>query len=147
MKFIKHAICLAIIAMAFFAVPIQAKKVKKDIYIFGCSASFTDSIIYITDVQVLKDAEIDSKTMALAHRDMYSTQLKEYLSEKKGQPHRTCFVIFSDKAKKITKKLVKVKNLYTVKSRGKFNVQYLTLDDFLFTIIHDEEEETVENNG
>ena len=145
MKFIKHAICLAILAMAFFAVPIQAKKVKKDIYIFGCSASFTDSIIYITDVQLLKDAEIDSKSMALAHRDMYSTQLKEYLSEKKGQPHRTCIVIFSEKEKKITKKIQKVKKLYTVKSQGKFNVQYLTHDDFRFTLVHDDEDETVES--
>ena len=145
MKFIKHAICLAIIAMAFFAVPIQAKKVKKDIYIFGCSASFSDSIIYITNVQVLKDAEIDSKSKVLIHRDMYSSQLKDFLTEEMRQPHRTCFVIFADKEKAAMKKYEKVKKLYTVKSKGKFEVQFLTDDDFRFTLVHDDEDETVES--
>lgn len=147
MRFIKHAICLTILAAAFLAVPCQAKKIKTDIYIFGCSASFSDSIIYITSVQVLKDAEIDSKSKALMHRDMYSSQLKDFLTEEMRQPHRTCFVIFADKEKAAMRKFEKVKKLYTVKAKGKFEVQFLTDDDFRFTLVHDDEEETVESEG
>lgn len=122
----------------------HAKTVKKDIYLFGCSASFTDSIVYITDVQVIEDAMIDSKTKKLENRDVYSSQLKTFLTENMNQPHRTCFVIFSDKAKKITKKLAKIRALYTTKSPGKYDVRFLKLDDFRFTIIKDDEETATE---
>ncbi|MDO5526368.1 MAG: hypothetical protein Q4F85_09835 [Prevotella sp.] len=145
MKFATKCVIL-MIAVAAVMVPADAyaKKVKKNLYLFGCSASFTDSIIYITDVQVIENANYDTRSKMLVNREMYSSQLKEYLAEKMGQPHRTCFVMFSDKAKKITKKLGKVRALYTTKSSGKFDVKYLKLDDFRFTIIKDEEESATE---
>ncbi len=145
MKFATKCVIL-MIAVAAVMVPADAyaKKVKKNLYLFGCSASFTDSIIYITDVQVIENANYDTRSKMLVNREMYSSQLKEYLAEKMGQPHRTCFVMFSDKAKKITKKLGKVRALYTTKSPGKFDVKYLKLDDFRFTIIKDEEESATE---
>lgn len=161
----KYAVCLLVTAAMMFATDVQAKKEKKknveakkvevskkkktskkpnkDIYIFGCSASFTDSIVYITDIQVLYGISVNSKTSVLPNRDGYSMQLKEYLSNKMGQTHRTCFVMFSDKAKIATKKRLKMKTLYTTKAPGKYDVRFLTLDDFRFTIIHDDNEQEV----
>lgn len=138
------AVCMIMLAAVMFAADAHAKKVKRDIYLFGCSASFTDSIIYITDVQVIEGAQVDSKSLVLNNRDSYSAQLRDYLADKKGQPHRTCFVMFSDKAKKITKKLAKLKKLYTLKSPGKYDVRYLKLEDFRFTVVADEEEQPAE---
>lgn len=140
MRVIRFAVCLSVLALMLVSTGAQAKKVKKDIYLFGCSASFTDSIVYITDVQVIEGVKVNSKSKVLPNRDSYSSQLKEYLANKMGQPYRTCFVMFSDKAKKITKKLAKLRNLYTVKSPGKYDVRYLKLEEFRFTVVSDEEE-------
>lgn len=143
MRIMRFAVCLVALAAMLFATDVHAKKLKKDIYLFGCSASFTDSIVYITDVQVIEGVKITSKSLVLPDRESYSAQLKDFLAEKMNLPHRTCFVIFSDKAKKITKKLTKLKNLYTVKSPGKYDVRYLRLDDFRFTVVSGDEEPVV----
>ena len=52
----KCVILMIAVAAVMMPVDAYAKKVKKDLYLFGCSASFTDSIIYITDVQVIENA-------------------------------------------------------------------------------------------
>lgn len=145
MKFAtKCAMLMIVMAAIMTSNGAYAKKVKKNLYMFGCSASFTDSIIYITDIQVLKDAGYDTKSKALIDRDTYSSQLKQHLADKVGKPHRTCFVMFSDKEKKITKKMSKVKALYTTKSPGKFDVIFLNKDDFSFTVVKDDEESVTE---
>lgn len=135
----KCAMLMIVVTAIMTTTGAYAKKVQKDLYVFGCSASFTDSIIYITDVQVIEKANYDTRSKMLENRDLYSNQLRDFLADKMGQPHRTCFVVFSDKAKKITKKMGKIRALYTTKSPGKFDVKYLKLDDFRFTVIKDEE--------
>lgn len=142
MKFAIKCAMMIVVAAVMSSAGAYAKKVKKDLYVFGCSASFTDSIVYITDVQVIENVNYNTRSKMLENRDVYSNQLKQYLADNMGQPHRTCFVIFSDKAKKITKKLGKVRALYTTKSPGKFDVRYLKLDDFRFTIVKEEEGES-----
>ncbi len=51
-----------------------AKK-SKDVYIAGVSASFTDSLVYFTDIQLLDSVMLDAEHM-LPDRSQYSTQLK-----------------------------------------------------------------------
>ena len=112
---------------------VKPKQVPK-VYIFGFSASFKNAAFYITDIQELDSAWIDSKTKFLLGRDTYSTQLKDYLTQSVNDPHRTCVVMFSTEKAKAEKKYMKLKRTYTVKAKAKdgYEVKYLDRKDFEF---------------
>ena len=78
----------------------------------GVSASFTDSLVYFTDVQYLDSAAVDDKGMLIG-RALYSIQLKDYLEQKQNGKNRTCFMFFSRKKKNVQKELKKLKEKYT----------------------------------
>lgn len=133
-------IALTLILVA-FAIGAQAKPVQPDhVYMFGFSASFKDSTIYITDIQDVKGAWIDNKSQFLLSRDNYSYQLKEYFTEKMQQPDRVCMVFYATsqaQAEKLMKKLMK-KYVPTAKKKGSaepYDVRQLTTTDFQFTPI------------
>ena len=53
-----------------FATTTEAKiKVAPKLYIFGFSASFKNSIVYLTNIQELDSAWVDSKSKFLCGRD------------------------------------------------------------------------------
>ena len=111
----------------------KKKKIKKDkkygVYISGIAASFTDSIVYITDVQYMDSAKFNDKGL-LEGRVDYSMQLKDYLSQWKNLEDRTCLIFFSKKKKKVNKRLAKLRKNYT---QG--NALYLKdLPDFKFKL-------------
>ena len=118
------------------AVEAKPKQVPK-VYIFGFSASFKNPVVYLTDIQELDSAWIDSKTKLLLGRDTYSTQLKEYLTQSVNDSHRTCVVMFSTEKSKAEKKYMKLKRTYTVKAKAKdsYDVKYLDRKDFSFETV------------
>lgn len=118
----------------------------KPIYIFGFSASFNDSTIYFTDIQHIDSAWIEKKTSFLLGRENYSYQLRDYLSESKSQPHRTCVVVYGFTKKDINKKLANMKKKYTGKNTNSYDVKYLTAEEFSFRYVDmsPAEEEVVE---
>lgn len=118
------------------AVEAKPKQVPK-VYIFGFSASFKNPVVYLTDIQELDSAWIDSKTKFLLGRDTYSTQLKEYLTQSVNDAHRTCVVMFSTEKAKAEKKYMKLKRTYTVKAKAKdgYDVKYLDRKDFSFETV------------
>ena len=65
-------------------------KGSKSVYIVGVSASFTDSLVYFTEIQLLKN----------------------YLENEEGLTNRTCFVYFSNSRKKLQKTINKMKIKY-----------------------------------
>lgn len=134
MKFLKYAICAATIALAFASTDVQGKgKMVPKIYMFGFAASFADSVVYITDVQTVDNAWIDTKTGFLLGRDSYSLQLKNYMANTMSEPNRTCIVMFDKKKSKADKQLLKMKKQYTsAKSRSKYDVRYVNSADFSF---------------
>ena len=69
-------------------------KNKYGVYMAGVSASFTDSLVYFTDIQFLDSAQVDGKGF-LVGRSQYSVQLKDYLETKEGGKNRTCFMSVS----------------------------------------------------
>jgi len=79
---------------------------------FGFSASFKDSVVYITNVQDVQGAWIDSKTKFLLNRDSYSYQLKEHMTEQYQEPDRVCIVFYATNKKKIEKQLKKLRKKY-----------------------------------
>ena len=112
----------------------QAKKRKiPKVYLFGFSASFNDSTVYLTDIQEVDSAWIDDKSKFLQGRDIYAQQLKDYLTSTMQQPNRICFVMYSETLKDIEKQYVKMKRLYTKKSKAApYDVRYLDETMFQF---------------
>ena len=109
----------------------QKLKVSPKIYAYGFSASFNDSVVYITDIQEIDSVWVTSRYGFLVNRDNYSNQLREFLAEKRHEENRTCIITFAFKRKDIEKKYIKLKQRYTKK--GDFDVKFLTAADFLFT--------------
>ena len=70
--------------MALVLTMCSAFSLKKDhsktVYAFGIAASFTDTVVYFTDIQILDSAKV-SKEGFLTHRDLYSYQLKNYVED------------------------------------------------------------------
>ena len=103
---------LALVLTA-FAVKAQAKLVQPEhVYMFGFSGSFKDSVVYITEIEDVKGAWIDSKTKFLLNRDSYAFQLKEHMTDQYQQPDRVCVVFYATSLKKIEKKLKKLRKKY-----------------------------------
>ena len=106
----------------------SAKPRCQPIYIFGVSASFNDSIVYITDIQLLDSAWVDDKTGFLLMRNEYSNQLRSHFTAK-GQLNRTCIVCFADNEKAILKKYAKMKKRYIGDKKKRRNFDYRELDE------------------
>lgn len=87
-----------------------SSKKEKGVYAFGFSASFTDTVVYHTEIQMLDSVEL--KRGFLPKRDLYSYQLKNYLEYNKGQKNRTCMIYFSEDKQKLVKEKTKVLNKY-----------------------------------
>lgn len=132
MKILKY-ILLSLLLTVAMPTEMQAKRIKAPkMYMFGFSASFQDSIIYMTDVQEVVGAWYDTKTKFLLGRQHYSYQLKDFLANTKQQPNRVCVVMFALSRKEAEKKFIKMRKEYTVKAKGKYDVRYLTMSEFKF---------------
>jgi hypothetical protein len=98
---------------------------------FGFSASFKDSVVYVTEIQNVQEAWIDTKTKFLLGRDQYSAQLKNYLTDKLNQPGRVSMVLFELNKKKAEKLYLKLMKKY---QKG-YDVRYVNNKDFSFEAI------------
>ena len=104
------------------------KKIETEVYVWGVSLSFSDSIVYFTEIQHVEGAIIEDKL--LPNRHLYAYELKDYMSYEEGMPGRTSFIYFSDKRSKLEKKEQKVKKRLV--EGGEKTVRYLG-DRFKFT--------------
>lgn len=123
---------LTFLLAAALVIPSFARK-KKDkndygVWLAGVAASFTDSLVYITDIQYLDSAYYNTKGL-LSQRQQYSLQLKEYLEQDGRMQHRTCFMFFNKKKKRLEKEMAKLRRNY--QKGDKMDVR--NLDDFRFT--------------
>lgn len=100
----------------------------KPVYAFGVAASFNDSVVYCTEIQVLDSTALD-KNGFLPKRDLYSYQLKNYLEYDLKKPDYTCMIYFSENKKKLEKEAVKVKAKY---KKSTMVLQAITSDKFSF---------------
>ncbi|WP_455591954.1 hypothetical protein [Bacteroides sp.] len=128
MKYVK--ILLAVAFVFTLCTAFTLKGGHKPVYAFGVSASFTDTLVYYTEIQVLDSVSLD-KNGFLPKRDLYSYQLKNYLELEKGLPNRTCMIYFSENKKKLSKEAVKVMNKY--KKNKSVALQKINTGDFKFS--------------
>lgn len=127
MKFVKVFVSLLVVLTFCTASTMENK--KKGMYIAGVSASFTDSLIYFTDIQFVDSVEL-GKDKLLPMRGQYSDQLDNYLEQKLGLENRTCFIYFDEKKSKVEKAIKKMKGKY--QKEGKVVIKE-TGADFKFT--------------
>ena len=106
----------------------RKKKIQTEVYVLGATLSFSDSIVYFTEIQRVEGAVIEDGF--LPNRHLYSYELKDYMSFEEGKPGRTSFIYFSDKRSTLEKQEQKVKK-QLVEVQGKA-VRYLG-DKFKFT--------------
>jgi hypothetical protein len=140
MKNFVKLLCLAGI-VGVCSLPAQAKKaktVKKNaVYVFGVSASFTDSLVYFTEVQLLDSVKLGKKEM-LPERPHYSQQLKDYLEGQEGLENRTCFVYYNRSEAKLKKQSAQLKAKYQ-KNNSKLLLRQVNPNAFRFTKPDDDE--------
>ena len=145
MRFLKLTL-LAVAMTAMLPNHTQAKVVvSPKAYMFGFVANFTDSVIYMTDIQTVDSVWYDSKSKLLIGRSNYSNQLRDYFTNQLNMPHRTCIAIFALTRKEAEKKYLKMKKQYTVKYAGHYDVKVLNENEFHFTSVDmaPEEEEII----
>ena len=104
------------------------KDKEKPVYVFGVAASFSDTLVYYTDIQLLDSVVLD-KSGFLPQRDMYSYQLKNHLEYNLGKQNYTCIIYFSDNKKKLEKEASKVKSGY---QKGEQTLQAIEPSEFQF---------------
>lgn len=132
MKLIRGGWTAVLLAMCMMwcGVSMSAKssKVKKGVYIVGVSDSFSDSTVYVTDVQYLDFVRLNSSSAFLPMRSSFSYQLKNYFESKKQMPNRLCAVIFNLRKDKLEREVNKVKKGYLAQKGYKVE----GLSDFKF---------------
>ena len=82
MKYVRILCAVALVFALCSAFTMKDK--EKAVYAFGVAASFNDSIVYYTDIQVLDSVELD-KNGFLPKRDLYTYQLKKEAVNVKGK--------------------------------------------------------------
>lgn len=109
MKYVK--ILFAVTLLFTLCTAFTPKEGHKPVYIFGISASFTDTVVYYTEIQMVDSVSLD-KNGFLPKRELYSYQLKNHLELDKGLPNRTCMVYFSESKNKLVKEAAKMAARY-----------------------------------
>lgn len=115
--------------------PINSEAAPKQtkVYVFGISINFTDSVTYMTDIQILEPAYIETKTGFLYDRSIYSQQLQIWIEQAKKQPYTTCTIFFSENKSKLEKKYNKIRNKF--RNDQSTTVKCLEPGEFKFNIL------------
>ena len=98
--------------MAFTSVAQEMVKGTGKIYLFGVSQQLTDSVVYITAIHKVDSIDLEKKTSFLPYRAAFSYQLESFLEDKLYLANQTSCVFYSEKRKKLSKELYKVKKFY-----------------------------------
>ncbi len=113
----------------------EAKRIQAPhVYMFGFSASFKDSVVYITDINDVQGAWMESKSKFLSGIENYSYQLRDYFNTQLSMPDRVCMVFYATSFKKAERKFVKLKKKYTgtKKKPAHYEIRFVSLQDFRF---------------
>lgn len=108
---------------------------QKTIYLFGISQNLTDTIVYVSEVCEVPNAQL-SKNGFLARRKEYSEQFRAHLEKTLGTTQQTPAVIFTTERAKTEKALVKAfKKLNEQKVAGrKLIVRMVPRSEFQFRL-------------
>ena len=91
---------------------VEAKIKQQPVYMFGFATSFVDSLAFITDVQYIDSAYVDTKTKFLIGRNLYSVQLQDFLEKNVDCKHPVTSIFFGKKKEKVEKKMLSVRRRF-----------------------------------
>lgn len=120
---------VTLVVCSAFSFP-KKNKTNKAVYAFGWSTSFTDSVVYYSEIQVLDSVQLE-KNGFLPYRDHYSYQMKNFLEYKKGGKDRMCMIYFGEDKTKLNKTLDKLLN--KCKKDPTVRLEMIEQDEFSFT--------------
>lgn len=124
-------ILFALVALC-AALQVSARDRQQSIYMFAYGTSFNDSTIYLSTVEVVKNATLEQKTNFLNNRLSYSNAFKQFLDVKYSGIHTTA-VFFNVKREKLEKMYLKIRR-NTQKSKAMRLVE-VTASDFRFPVL------------
>jgi len=113
-KTLKIILCACLLC-TFVIGPLEAKKdkvIQKPVYLMGVGISFTDSLVFITDMMQVDSITLDRKKKFLMDRQLYSFQLQRYLEATyKGGPYVTA-IFFSPSRKRMERRYLSMHKRY-----------------------------------
>lgn len=124
-------ILFALVALC-AALQVSARDRQQSIYMFAYGTSFNDSTIYLSTVEVVKNATLEQKTNFLNNRLSYSNAFKQFLDVKYSGIHTTA-VFFNVKREKLEKMYLKIRR-NAQKSRTMRLVE-VPVSDFRFPVL------------
>ena len=124
-------ILFALVALC-AALQVSARDRQQSIYMFAYGTSFNDSTIYLSTVEVVKNATLEQKTNFLNNRLSYSNAFKQFLDVKYSGIHTTA-VFFKVKREKLEKMYLKIRR-NTQKSKAMRLVE-VPVSDFRFPVL------------
>ena len=139
-------ILLAFSCLLPLAVMADGGKVPKmqRVAMFGVGISFTDSVVYETEVQVLDSVWVNPGHDFLEDRTLYSLQL-QYFMEQQGVKNAVCTVLFNKSPSSLKSQWEKIRKRHTQSESQRFKI--VPLSEFRFRpeeyrpiIIHEDEE-------
>lgn len=138
MKQYLHIMLVALVLLAAMPAATEAKRqMVPKMYMFGFAASFNDTIVYFTDIQTVDSAWIEKKSGFLQSRNVYTSELRDYMARRLSMPHRTCVVFYGKKRSKVEKQYLKMMHKYGKQKDGStpFDIRYITQDQFRFKAV------------
>ncbi len=125
----KKFVSAAFLLLLLLAGTASTMKKNQHVYAFGVGASFNDTLVYWTSIQVIDSVKLD-KNGFLPQREAYTYQLKNYIEYTLKRSNYTCMIYFSDDKAKLEKEEQKLKGKYK-KSKG-LHIQQLDAQSFTF---------------
>ena len=123
----------AVLLTAAVLLPTEAFGINRltKVYMFGFATSFNDSTVYLTDIQEVDTAWIDTRTKFIYGRQDFSYQFVEHLRSDEN-PYPTAIIVFAEKRKDIEKKFLKLRKRYASGKRGNYTIKNVDSNTFHF---------------
>ena len=104
------------------------------VYLFGISAQFGDSVVYVTNLQMVDNAQLTKKYDYLAYRSDYSSQFRKYIADTYKIKHPVTSVVFEKNRKKALKRFNKILKRY--ENNKSMHLMQVTDDKFHFSVMN-----------
>ncbi|MBR5440378.1 MAG: hypothetical protein IKV37_02305 [Prevotella sp.] len=133
---IRKKVLAAMLLAAATLLPSEAFSINRPtkVFMFGFASSFNDSTVYLTDIQTIDTAWIDTRSNFIYGRQDFSYQFAEHLRSNEN-PYPTAIIVFAEKRKDIEKKFLKLRKRYTNPKKGVFTIKSIDTNTFRFKSI------------
>ncbi len=134
MSFLRNIVMVLMALMLCSAFTLKKEKKTEGVFLFGIAASFNDSVVYFTPIQLVDSVKLEKGF--LPKRAQYAYQLKNQIEVTQGKSDYTCMIYFAETKAKLEKEVTKVKGKY---AKSKLHLEEIPAESFTFRKPADEE--------